>query len=107
MSKEKNRCLECMGLDGSQTEHDSPPNAIIGDALSFLVNFNSMGFGSLKQKGDANRAAFKGIKFCYSAFWSCAGLVMAIVSPTSPTLKRAKRRTEMFSPSLPILLAIN
>src|SRR6185437_15720770 len=43
----------------------------------------------------------------YSAFASCCGLVMAIVSPTSPTLKRAKRRTEMFSPSLPILLAIS
>src|ERR1041384_3182482 len=43
----------------------------------------------------------------YSAFWSCCGLLMATVSPTSPTLKRAKRRTEMFSPSLPILLAIS
>src|SRR6185312_5499423 len=43
----------------------------------------------------------------YSALASCCGLVMAIVSPTSPTLKRAKRRTEMFSPSLPILLAIS
>src|SRR6185437_11402812 len=43
----------------------------------------------------------------YSALPSCCGLVMAMVSPTSPTLKRAKRRTEMFSPSLPILLAIS
>jgi hypothetical protein len=30
-----------------------------------------------------------------------------MVSPTSPTLKRAKRRTTMFSPSLPILVATN
>src|SRR5208282_983766 len=36
----------------------------------------------------------------YSAF--CSGLVMSMVSPASPTLKRAKRRTAMFSPSLPI-----
>src|SRR6185312_9472123 len=43
----------------------------------------------------------------YSAFASCCGLLMAMVSPTSPTLKRAKRRTEMFSPSLPILLAMS
>src|SRR5207302_5168442 len=33
--------------------------------------------------------------------------VCAIVQLCSPTLKRAKRRTEMFSPSLPILVAIN
>src|SRR3954454_16597733 len=36
-----------------------------------------------------------------------AGFVWAIVQFCSPTLKRAKRRTEMFSPSLPILVAIS
>ena len=45
------------------------------------------------------------VPFNYSAF--CSGFEMAMVSPASPTLNRAKRRTEMFSPSLPILLAIN
>ena len=37
----------------------------------------------------------------------CSGFEMATVSPASPTLKRAKRRTEMFSPSLPILVVIS
>jgi hypothetical protein len=41
----------------------------------------------------------------HSAF--CSGLLTAIVSPTSPTLKRAKRRTLMFSLSLPIFVAIS
>ena len=40
----------------------------------------------------------------YSAFGS--GFEIAIVSPASPTLNRAKRLTEMFSPSLPILVAM-
>lgn len=43
--------------------------------------------------------------FVYSAFGS--GFEMAIVSPASPTLNRAKRLTEMFSPSLPILVAMS
>jgi hypothetical protein len=34
-------------------------------------------------------------------------LVCAIVQVVSPTLNLAKRRTEMFSPSLPIFVAIN
>src|SRR5579863_5899690 len=42
----------------------------------------------------------------YSAFGS-AGLVTATVWPASPTLKRANRRTEIFSPSLPIFAAIS
>src|SRR5580658_102332 len=42
----------------------------------------------------------------YSAFCS-VGLVTATVSPASPTLKRAKRRTLMFSPSLPIFAAMS
>jgi hypothetical protein len=36
-----------------------------------------------------------------------AALLMAMVSATSPTLKRANRRTEMFSPSLPTTEAIS
>lgn len=63
-----------------------------------------------KEKGDhfsAIASARKLAASTYSDFWSCCGLVIAIVSPTSPTLKRAKRRTEMFSPSLPTLLAIS
>jgi len=42
----------------------------------------------------------------YSAFGS-VGLVIATVSPASPTLNRANRRTAMFSPSLPIFEAIS
>ena len=34
-------------------------------------------------------------------------VVNAMVAPASPTLKRAKRRTAMFSPSLPIFAAIS
>src|SRR5215472_18798790 len=43
--------------------------------------------------------------YCFSSPGD--GLVIATVSPMSPTLKRAKRRTEMFSPSLPTADAIN
>src|SRR5260370_375292 len=42
----------------------------------------------------------------YSSFAS-VGLVEAIVAPASPTLKRAKRRMAMFSPSLLILVAMS
>src|SRR5260370_17413944 len=41
----------------------------------------------------------------YSSFAS-VGLVEAIVAPASPTLKRAKRRLAMFSPSFLLLLPI-
>ena len=41
--------------------------------------------------------------FAGSSGAESAGLVEAMVAPGSPTLKRAKRRTAMFSPSLPIL----
>src|SRR5947209_3992791 len=42
---------------------------------------------------------------CYSAF--CSGLLTAMVSPASPTLNRAKRRTAMFSPNFPIVVAMS
>src|SRR5664279_1583 len=42
----------------------------------------------------------------YSAACSAA-LLVAMVSATSPTLKRANRRTERFSPSLPTTVAIS
>src|SRR5450432_468320 len=41
----------------------------------------------------------------YSGF--CSGFEMAMVSPASPTLNRAKRLTEIFSPSFPILVVIS
>jgi hypothetical protein len=41
----------------------------------------------------------------HSAF--CSGFEIAMVSPASPTLNRAKRRTEMFSPSLPIFVVMS
>jgi hypothetical protein len=47
------------------------------------------------------------ISLSYCLVSSPLGFVCAIVQLCSPTLKRAKRRTEIFSPSFPILVAIN
>ena len=54
------------------------------------------------------RSPYCSYKLAYSAASAAAcGLATATVSVASPTLKRAKRRTEMFSPSLPITVAIS
>src|SRR5438270_13739363 len=89
----------------------------VGVACSKLAPFTNPGFkvsefqssasrvedpGTLKTLKDKKKGAAAPLD--YSAFSS--GLLVATVSPASPTLKRAKRRTLIFSPSLPILVAI-
>jgi hypothetical protein len=73
------------------------------------VNFHCLRVGADKSAVVKRRLfhpVFTSAILSYSV--SCdAALLTAIVSPTSPTLKRAKRFTEMFSPSLPMTLAMS
>ncbi len=78
--------------------------AIIGTAITAMMIRR---FIRVLANSRDNAPKLKGRRtapFPYSAF--CSGFDMAMVSPASPTLNRAKRFTEMFSPSLPILLAM-
>ena len=69
------------------------PLSVFGNVGHFSSHFGKL------TKGASRRPLI------YSAFGS--GLDTAIVSPASPTLNRAKRLTEMFSPNLPILVAMS
>src|SRR5271165_3006455 len=61
-----------------------------------------------KGKGGTSPPHIPKLSVAEARYAPCSpALLMAMVSPTSPTLKRAKRLTEMFSPSLPITVAMS